>query len=124
MRLGQILDMDVVALAGAIGRRIVAAEDAERPALVERRLDGERDQVGFGRVRFADVAVAVGAGRVEVAQHRGPDRAGRRDVGQEILDRQLGAAIDVDRPRRLGLLDRQLLRHAIDRAGAGEHDAG
>ena len=44
--------------------------------------------MGLGRMRFPDVAVAIGTRGVEVAQHGGADRPGCRDVGQEILDRE------------------------------------
>jgi hypothetical protein len=71
---------------------------------------------------WADLALAIGSRRIEVAQHDGADCPGRGHVRQQVLHRQLGAAIDVDRVRRFGFLDRQRLGHPVDRAGAGEHD--
>ena len=45
MRGDQIADMNVVADAGAVGRRIIAAEDVDLRAKPERRLDGDLDQM-------------------------------------------------------------------------------
>ena len=65
---GQVLDVDVVADAGAVGRRVVGAEDGDVLALAERDLEDERDQVRLGRVVLADRAVVGGAAGVEVAE--------------------------------------------------------
>ena len=45
MGLGQIGDMDIVAHAGAIPRRVIAAEDRHAVALAERHLEHHRDEV-------------------------------------------------------------------------------
>lgn len=66
--LGQVGHVDVVADAGAIGGRIVGAEQLEGRAPAERRVDGERDQVCFRIMVFAQSAVRVRACGVEVAQ--------------------------------------------------------
>ena len=57
VRGGQVIDVDVVADAGAVGRRVVGAEDLDVRALAERGLEDERDQVRFGVVVLADGAV-------------------------------------------------------------------
>ena len=68
VRGGEILDVDVVAHAGAVGRRVVGAEDRQVGALADRGLAGDLDQQrGLAR-RLADAALRVGAGDVEVAQ--------------------------------------------------------
>ena len=60
--------MHVVANRRAVGRRVVGAHHLERPAGAECRADRERQRVRFRFVAFADLAVRVRAGRVEVAQ--------------------------------------------------------
>ena len=70
MRLGQIGDVDVVAHRGAVGRRVVGAEDRERSPAAVRRLDRQRDEVRLRGVVLADFAVGIGAGGVEVAKRR------------------------------------------------------
>ena len=70
---------------------------------------------GFPRASFADLAFAVGSRCIEIAQHDRADLAGRGDIGQEVLDCQFGAAVDVDRLRRFGFRDGQRLGHPIDR---------
>ena len=58
MRLRQIADMDVVADAGAVWRRIVGAEHLDLVALADRRFAGDLDQMrGRGR-RLAGALLA------------------------------------------------------------------
>ncbi len=51
---GQVVDVHVVAQAGAVGGGVVVSEDHHLLALSEGDLDGDGDEVGFGRVVFAD----------------------------------------------------------------------
>ena len=69
MRAREIADMDVVADAGAVRRRIVGAEDVDLGPLAERRFAGDLDQMGRGRRRLPGAQLRIGAGDVEVAQH-------------------------------------------------------
>ena len=48
MRARQVLHVDVVADAGAVGRVVVVAEDGERRRAAERGVDRARDQVLLG----------------------------------------------------------------------------
>ena len=100
---GQVVDVDVVADAGAVGRGVVGAEDVDRLALAERDLQDERDEVRFGVVVFADRAVGGGAGGVEVAEGGVAEAVGVRVVGQRVLDDQLGEAVGIDRRSAGGL---------------------
>ena len=56
VRAAEVLDVDVVAHRGAVGRRVVGAEDRDRLALAGRRLQHERDQVRLGIVVLARAA--------------------------------------------------------------------
>ena len=63
---GQIGDVDVVALAGAVAGWIVVAVHLHRAA-GEQRVDHPRDEMLLGVMRLADPPGRVGAGGVEVA---------------------------------------------------------
>ena len=51
--LGEVGDVDVVADAGAVGGRVVVAEDGDRLAAALGDLEDERDQVRLGVVALA-----------------------------------------------------------------------
>ena len=115
MRLGEIADVDVVAQAGAVGRRIILPEHAERRPAVG-GANRERDQVKLGRMIFANRAIGMRARRVEIPQ-RDPANAVRPfDVRQRLFDRQLGLAVGVDRLLAFGLENRHRAWFAVDRA--------
>jgi hypothetical protein len=66
VRLGQILDVDVVAHAGAVARFIIIAEDEDFFAFSLRHLQDKRDQVTF---RVVCLAILFGsAAGVEIAK--------------------------------------------------------
>ena len=70
MRGGQIRHMNVIAQARSVRRRVIVAEDLQS-ASAGRRVDRPGDDVDFRRVILADLAVRVGARRVEVPQRHG-----------------------------------------------------
>ncbi len=122
MRVGQVGDMDVIADRRAVRRRIVDPVDLDRIAAAQRGTQHARDQMSFRVVVLADLAICVGARRVEVAQRRIAQIISLGVPVQGPLDRQLGLAIGVERGLRGGLADWHLVRHAVDRAGRREHD--
>ena len=67
MRLAKIPDMDIIADAGSIRGVVVASKDLDCPASSGRRLQNERDQMGFRRVPLPQQAVRIGAGGIEIA---------------------------------------------------------
>ena len=68
--LGEIDHVDIVAYAGAIGRRIIIAEHRQPLAPADRHLRNERHQVVRYAARIlADQPAFMRADRVEVAQH-------------------------------------------------------
>ena len=114
--------MDVVANAGAVGRRIVGTEHGQRGAAPERGIDHERQQVGLGLVGLAERAVRVRARGIEVAQCR-PAQPVCDAVRLEcVLDGELRCAVRIDRLRACGLGDRNLVGHAVDRGRRREQE--
>ena len=67
MRLRQIAHMDVVADTGAVGRWVVRAEHRDLAALSVCDLQDQRNEVGFGEMRFAERTVRSAAYRRPVA---------------------------------------------------------
>ena len=56
---GQIVDVDVIANAGAVGGGIVVAENLDTLALSQRHLQHQRNQMRFRVVVFANRAVGA-----------------------------------------------------------------
>ena len=130
MSVNQILDVDVITDARAVGRWVIRAEDRDRRALPRRGLEADRNQMCFRLMHLAESPLAVTAGDVEVAQGRegevitgGAPRA--RIVEDHLLGRQLRPAVRVDRQPRTRFLDRDLIcdRFAVGSGGAGEDEA-
>ena len=84
----QVLDVDVVADAGAVRRRIVGAEDRDVRPLAHRRLAGDLDEQRRIRGGLADAAAGVGPRHVEVAQGHiasaGEARATSRSIHSDM----------------------------------------
>ena len=97
MPFGQVAHVDVVAHAGAVRRRIVAAEHLQVGALAHGHLrDVGHQVVGYAGRVLADQAAGMRADRIEVAQHGDLPRGLRGALGSEhVLDHQLGVAIRV-----------------------------
>ncbi len=74
------------------------------------------------RVILADLAVGIGAGRVEVAQRDRMDAVRALEVRQRALDGELRLAVAVDRLLRMRFRDRRLDRLAVGRARRREHE--
>ena len=123
MALGKIHDMDVVAHTRAIGRVVIVAEYVEVGQQTGGHTGDERHQVVRNPVGIlADQPGFVGADRVEVAQAgNAPLRIRAGDVGEHLLDVQFGAAVGVRGGSRMCLVDRQVLRIAIDRGARAEY---
>src|SRR5450759_3835429 len=122
MRAREIADMDVVADAGAVRRRIVGAEHVDLGPLAERRFAGDLDQMGRCRARLPGAQLRIGAGDVEVAQHHEAQPIGRAGIVQHDLRHQLRAAVRRDQRRRRILAQRYLLCIAIDCCGGREDE--
>ena len=124
---GQIDDVDVVADAGAVGRRIVVAEDAQAFADPGGGLRHIGDQVlGYAARKLADQGRGMRADRVEVAQGDAPQTGmGGDGVAQDVFGDLFGVAVR----RRGGLAGRLFgdglgVGFAIYGAGGGKEDVG
>ena len=89
--------MNVVAQTRPIGRRVIGAENLNVLAAARRRVENERNQMGFGIVRLANRTVGRGARRVEITKRRETQAAGVGHVFQGVFDVQFGLAVGIDR---------------------------
>ncbi len=80
--------MHIVAHRGAVGGRIVVAEDRKALARMHGRADGQGDGVGLRVVSLADAALRISAGGVEIAQSDGAEAGSGVQVAQDLLDHQ------------------------------------
>ena len=122
MRLRQIAHMDVVADTGAVGRWVVRAEHRDLAALSVCDLQDQRNEVGFGEMRFAERTVRMRAAGIEIPQ-RGVPQAGRgRRPAHHALHDALGLAVAVSRIESGSFLNGNLFGFAVDRCGGGKND--
>ena len=120
MGIGQIAHVDVIAHAGAIVGIVVRAEHVQLVAHSRRHEQGDRDQVRFGIVNFAELAIGIGPRSVEIAKGHRRDAEGRRVIAQDALDHQLRRAIGVDGILRIGL--RNVMVHIAEGGAGGRED--
>jgi hypothetical protein len=122
MAFDEIHDVNVVAHAGAVGRRIVVAKNTQLPAFACRHLGHVGQEVVRNAIRFlADQAAGVRADGIEIAQARdSPLLIGLRQVGQNVFDHQLAGAVGVGRRAREIFPDGHRRRVAIDRRRGAE----
>src|SRR6478736_2493163 len=93
MRFGQVVYVDVVADACAIGRGIVGTENLERFALA---LDGFKsgwNQMGFWFVKFTNGSVLIGSCGVEVSEAYVTEPVGAGISLQRILECQFCGSV-------------------------------
>ena len=119
VRVGEVRDVDVVADARPVGRRVVVAEDRQRRAALGGRED-VRDEVRLGVVVLAERL--RGPGDVEVAQRHAAQPVRPAVPLQRRLERALRLAVRVDRPEWRVLGDRRLVGRAVDRGRRGEDE--
>ena len=118
--LGQVIDMDIVPHAGAIGCRVITPENRDLVPLSQCDLEHDRDQVCFGIMVLAQVALRMCPGGIEISK-RGVGKALVGSIiGQQLLDHQLGVSIGIDRLLRFLFSDRDRFRFAIRGGGAGK----
>ncbi len=118
MSLREVLDVDVVADAGAVRGRVVVTEDLGALAGVV-ALEDHRDQVedaGVGELG------GRGARHVEVAQAGGGDAVRPARGAHQPLPGQLGLAVGAQRLARGVLGDQVHVGHAVDGGGGGEEE--
>src|SRR5450830_24949 len=93
----QVDHVDVIAHAGAVRSRVIAAIHGQLLTLAAGHLGDVGHQVVGNAVRgFTDQAAFVGTHGIEVAQQRdAPGRPGPRQVAQHLFDHQLAAAVGI-----------------------------
>ena len=116
----KIVDVDIVAEAGAVGGRVVGAEDFDVFAASGGGVDDERDEVGLGVVVLADGAVCSSPGSIEIAEGRKAETVGVGEGFEAVLDVELSLAVGIDGGLREGLHHGQGLGFAIGCASGGE----
>ena len=89
MRLREIADMDEIADAASIRRRIVGPEHVDLGALSGRRLDRDLDEMGGAHGRESDAAQWIGTRDIEIAQHEVAHAVRGGHVVQHDLGHQL-----------------------------------
>jgi hypothetical protein len=97
MRIDQVANMNIIADAGAVGRIIIRAKHRESRAFPFDRIQHQRDQMGFGLMKLANLGIRVGPRDVEIAKNHMAQTVSRLIVAQNILDRPFRCAIGVDR---------------------------
>ena len=120
VRVRQVRHMDVVADGGAIGSGVIRPEDAQRRA-AHGRADGQGDQMSLGIVPFADFAVRIGAGGVEIAQANRAQAVSPIVPAQGVFQEQLGFRIGAGGILGAILADGKFFADSIDRTTGGEH---
>ncbi len=101
MGTGQVVDVDVVAYARAVGCVVVVAEHAERFAAREERFDGDRDEVERVRPVFSQSGVEAGSSCVEVPQAHAPHAMDLAVPVQHPFHHRFGLGVDRLRVDRL-----------------------
>ncbi len=122
MRPGQIGDMNIIADAGSVRRRIVGAEHVELRPQAQRRLGRHFDQMRGVGGRLAGAAARIGAGDVEIAQDHVAQIVRAAGVAQHDFGHQLRPAVGRDRHGRRILRHRDRSRIAVHRRGRGEDE--
>jgi hypothetical protein len=123
MRLREIADVDEVADAASVRRRIVGAEHVDLGALAGRGLDRDLQQMRRADGRQSDARLRIGARDIEIAQHDVVHAVRGGDVMQHDFGHQLRGAVGRQRPGRRLFRHRHLIRIAVDRRGRGKDEA-
>ena len=122
MGFDEVLDVDVVADAGAVLGGVVGAEEVDVGFFTQGDLEQDGDEVGFGAVVFADGAVGGAAGNVEVARCGEGEVFGLRDVEKNVFDHELGVAVGIDRVLGEVFGHGHFFGNAVGGAGRGEDE--
>jgi hypothetical protein len=120
VRLRQIHDVDVIADARAVRRRIIRAVNLALLRLAERDLEHVRDEMGFDAMMLAELLAR--AGGIEVAERDELQPVQLLIPLEDFLEHQLGFAVRIDRALRQIFGHRHAIRRAVGRAGGAEHE--
>src|SRR6185369_6782412 len=121
MSVGQIHHVYIVAETGAVGSRVILAEDIDRRPSPG-RFYRARDYVNLRCVVLTEFPVRIGTRGVEVSQADRSDSIRTLEVRQRMLDGKLRLSVRIDRRRRMSLANGCLHRLAVDCAGRRKHE--
>ena len=94
MGIGDVEDVDIVADAGTVGRRVIGAEDFEVRNDAESSVENFRDEVGLDAMGLA--ALGGGTGGVEIAESGEKETGVGAIVGKDFLEAELGFAVGIN----------------------------
>src|SRR5262249_12764353 len=114
---GKIADMYIVAHRGPVVGVVIGTEYLDCRVYALRSGDHQRDQVSLRRMIFAELAIGIGARRVEISQTDVTHPVGSFVPVEDLLHEQLGCSVRIDRRLWVIFGDRQGLRHAQGRTG-------
>src|SRR6266404_1740560 len=122
MGFGNIQHMDVIADAGAVGRRIVVAKNFDVRGCGLNGLQDARNQMRFGAASFS--ALSRSASDIEIAKRNITEAGIFAVIGEDVFKGEFGFAVWID--GRLGMVfrDRHDMGFAIDGAGGGKDEVG
>jgi len=120
VRIGNVEDVNVIADAGAIGRRVIGAEDFELGNDSQGGIENERDEMCFDAMGFA--TFGRGAGGVEIAEGGVVEAGVGAIVGEDFLEAEFGFAVGVDGIFRVIFGDGDGVGFAVGGGGGGEYE--
>jgi len=97
MRICEIVDMNVVAYARAVGRQVVGAMNLQSRPIRVCRGEREWNQMGFRMVQFADFSAGIGSASVEIPQPYRSQSVSAAVSLERTFEKKLGNAIGIDR---------------------------
>ena len=123
MALGQVDDVDVVADARPVPRRVVCPVDLEHGSVPERHRLDPRHEVVEHHLVLADLSARVRADRVEISEQDDvPLGVARGKVPEDILDDQLGATVGRHGFEGVLFVQRDVRGISVDGAGGRKHE--
>src|SRR3984885_15770696 len=115
VRIGQVADVNIVADAGAIRRRIVLAEDLDALSAPQGYVEDQRDEVRFRLMRLT--ASLYRACDVEITEAGIAQTVDSVHPRQHVLYQPLALAIGIGLRQCGVLLDRRALRLTVNSGG-------
>ena len=104
MAVGKVGDVNIIADAGAVGGRIIIAEQGQWRSVAGCRLHRQRNQMRFGFMELANLPVGVRARSVEISKRRGPKTMRRGKILDHPFGGPFGLAVGVDRSFRVSAI--------------------
>lgn len=113
--LSQVGDVNIVANAGAVGSRVITAQNIDVGPFSEGHLEDQRNQVGFNPVVLPEFVTCSGS--VEVPERDELQPVQLMVPAKDLFKHQFGFAVRVDGPLRETLIHWNLVRWSVRGAG-------